>query len=602
MKTDLDTIRESFEQWYEAYDDSYRRADEVVRMSKGKMYTQEQLSILRDRGQPAEHFNIIALFNRSLQGYFSSVVNTMHAKSVGTNNVETANTINLGIDYTLRMNDWEIMKDRIQISNYNAGIMNIGYKMVARGTDKYGRQKNEIELEYIPYYEIIRDPKSRKMDYSDSRGIHRFRWIHEDEMAILFPNYDTSKLNPFSNETGVESADFSYLYNDRFVGRFHISDEYLVVHSCIVNNKGVTEEVWWCGDNELKRQNLDFDSLKFPYRSLMLNPEDEEASFFGIYSDVSESQKAINQALLQIQMLANGSKVLVENQSVEDLEEFETQWARVNSVIPIAKLAGVQVIEFSRDIANQYMIIDKALSRIQQVLHVNDAFLGQAYSQDSGKKVALQKNSAMMALRYLGVSFDMMYRYIGLDIIYLMRQYMTAEVEIENERSTGLEGEWKSINTPMMDETTGQPMSMTTLNQQGKLEKELINDPTTSFIFDRMDLKIESIPYDTDDSADKLMLEQTIAGPAGNLLMNANPGEFLKTVSLLTREYRTKNSSKVADQLDMIAQKMGALPWKDPREVAAGAPPPPGGVQPQQATGAQNIGSVMGLDNNITNK
>lgn len=68
MKTDLHTIKDTFVLGYDAYEESYLRADEVFNMSKGKMYTAQQLRILKDRGQPAEHFNIIALFNRSLMG------------------------------------------------------------------------------------------------------------------------------------------------------------------------------------------------------------------------------------------------------------------------------------------------------------------------------------------------------------------------------------------------------------------------------------------------------------------------------------------------------------------------------------------------------
>lgn len=171
-------------------------------------------------------------------------------------------------------------------------------------------------------------------------------------------------------------------------------------------------------------------------------------------------------------------------------------------------------------------------------------------------------------------------------------------IDTEDDKST--EGAWEDVNTPIMDVDTNQPLTMTVAGPDGKPVKEIINDPTKSFLFDRMDIKVESIPYDTDDTADKLMLEQTLQGPAGQLIMQANPGEYLKGVSLLTREYRTKNSGKVSDWLDNMAKAMGALPWQDPREVEQGTPP--GGNQPAQATGAGNMSSAMGLDTNVGNK
>ena len=606
MKTDLQTIKETFQMGYDAYENSYKRADEIVAMSKGKMYTAKQLRILAERGQPAEHFNVIALFNRSLQGYFSSVVNTIHTKSVGFSHVETANTLNIGIEYTLRVNDWDYLRDRLQLSAYNSGTMTVGYSIKKIGTDPFGRDMNQIELENVPYFEVVRDPKSRKPDYSDGRFQHRFRWLSEDEVEFLFPNCNLQKLSAFANETGVESADYKYTQNSRFSGNYNVFNEYLVVHSAIVDNKGVTWEVWWCGDTELKRQKLQFDSLRFPYRQLLVNSEDEDKEFNGIYNDVVESQKAINQAILQIQQLANGSKVLVEDNAVEDSDAFQTAWARVNSVIDVQKIAGIQVIEFSRDIAQQYTIIDKAFDRIQRVLHVNDAFLGNAFSQDSGKKVALQKNSAMMALRYIGMNLDMMYRFIGIDIIYLLRQYVDATMEIEQEETpgSGKKGVWSMVNVPLLG-LDDMPVTRTII-KDGKPFKKIINDPDYSFMFDRMNVKVESIPYDMDDSADKLMMENTLQGPAGQIVANANPGEYLKIASLSIREHRTKNSNKIADALDAMAAQMGSLPWVDPREVGAiggqaNLGTPAGGNQPNQTTGAGATASAMGLDNNINN-
>ncbi len=598
MKTDLQTIKDTFQMGYETYEESYRRADEVSAMAKGKMYTAKQLQILKDRGQPAEYFNVITLFNRSLQGYFSSVVNTIQAKSVGTSHVDSANILNIGIEYTLRMNDWDYKRDRLQLSCYNSGTMTVGYSIKKIGVDKLGRDINQIEIENVPYFECIRDQKSRKPDYSDGRFFHRFRWISEDEVLQLFPNANLSDLNPFSNETGVSAADYKYAFGSRFAGRYNVFNEYLVVHTNIVDNKGVTWEVWWCGDKELKRQKMPFDSLKFSYRQVLLDVEEEDGEFNGIYKDVVESQKAINQAILQIQQLANGSKVLVETNAVDDVEEFQIAWARVNSVIDVNRIAGIEHIEFSRDIAQQYVIIDKAFDRIQRVLHVNDAFLGNAFSQDSGKKVALQKNSAMMALRYIGMHLDIMYRFMGLDIIHLLRQYVNATMQMESEEQQQgqTKSVWSTVNTPLIG-LDNMPVTKVIV-KDGKPFKKIINDPATSFMFDRMNVKVESIPYDLDDSADKLMLENTLQGSAGQIIANAQPGEFLKIAALSIREHRTKNSNKIADAMDYMAKQMGALPWVDPREVNSA---PPGGEQPHQTTGAGATASAMGLDNNIQN-
>ena len=47
--------------------------------------------------------------------------------------------------------------------------------------------------------------------------------------------------------------------------------------------------------------------LKFAYRTITLN-SCKEPEFYGIHHDTYESQNAINQAILQIQLLANTNK------------------------------------------------------------------------------------------------------------------------------------------------------------------------------------------------------------------------------------------------------------------------------------------------------
>ena len=63
MKTDLESLRESFTLGYEVFEPSYKEANMINKMERGFVYTRDQLSTLRDRMQPAEYFNVILLFN-----------------------------------------------------------------------------------------------------------------------------------------------------------------------------------------------------------------------------------------------------------------------------------------------------------------------------------------------------------------------------------------------------------------------------------------------------------------------------------------------------------------------------------------------------------
>ncbi len=93
-------------------------------------------------------------------------------------------------------------------------------------------------------------------------------------------------------------------------------------------------------------------------------------------------------------------KAFVEEGAVENLATFTDQFNRVNAVIQVTSLAGIKVENLTREVLDQYTIIDKAMDRIQRVLSINDSFLGMAYASDSGSKVKLQQNQSIIALSY----------------------------------------------------------------------------------------------------------------------------------------------------------------------------------------------------------
>lgn len=605
MNTDLHTIRESFKLGYDAYLKSYREYDEVRSMYEGEMYNRQQLATLLDRGQPAEYFNVIQMFSRSLQGYFSSIVNTMQARALEEGDVMTANSINLALEYILRLNLWDVTKDTLQEKAFLAGLMATYYEIKPVGKDQYGRVKNEVVFESIEPYELVLDPKSHKADYSDARFLHRHRWISEDEIKQLFPR-TWKKLQANVNTTEAEVADLNYTYGDGFNNRWQMFNEYLVVHTNVVDNKGITWEVWWSGEVELKRQKMPFEDLRFSYRIIKLH-SGKKADFHGIFRDVVESQKAINQAILQIQQLANGTKLLVEKKAVDDLDEFETAWTRVNSVIGVNKILGIKEVDVSRDIANQYLIIDKALERIQRVLHINDSFLGQAFASDSGKKVSLQKQSSLMALRYLTTKLDVLYRSVALDLITLMRQYMTAQFEVDQTDDITAKVNWTRLNTPiMLPGPNGQPQPASEIVQGPKgPEREIINDPDYSLMFDRMDIKVESVAYEEASDADKLMIQNTLESPAGQMLGQAQPGYYFMIASLLAKQTKTVHSAEISAIFRKAGIALGSAPTLDPRELAlaqGGGQAGGGAPQPNAQTSGGAIASAMGADTNSMNK
>jgi hypothetical protein len=392
-------------------------------MYHNRQWEPEQILALENRGQPIETFNVIKLMVRTLIGYYSAVVNRAVIAPKQYSDITRATLLNDALQAVYERNAFNDIDDDVKMYGMLTGLFVSYTEVRASGNhDIFGRNEYDIKIEAINPEEIVIDPLSRKLDYSDARGIHRFRWVDEDTLKKEFgKNQKTiDKLDEYFNHLDIDEAEFTYRYQNEFVGRFKVDNMYLVVHSIIGD-----ESIFWCGDVELSRTKLDLGEAKSPYTVVRLHSSNIE-EYYGLFREVIESQKAINQALTQIQLLVNSNKVFVQDGSVEDIDEFAEAVSRVNSVVEVSDLAGIRLENMSQDVVDQYVIIDKAFERIKLVLGVNDAMLGQAFAGDSGRKVKLQQNTGLMTLRYLTAPLETYHRVQAYKVTKLITKYFTS--------------------------------------------------------------------------------------------------------------------------------------------------------------------------------
>ena len=419
MKTDLKSLQDSFETWYNVNLASRQEASEVIDLYHNRQWSRLQIQALEGRGQPKETFNIIKLMTRTLIGYYGTVVNRAVVEPRTYNDITKATLMNDAIQTVYERCDFETVDDDVKMYGFLTGLFVSHTSVRASGkTDMFGRNEYDISISEVNPEEVVIDPLSRKRNYSDARGIHRFRWLSAEEVKKEFgKNQKTiDKLEAYANHTTAYEADFTYRYDTEFIGKYKVDDMYLVVHSVIG-----TESIFWCGDVELSRTKLTY----CPYTVTKLQKTSKE-EYYGIFREVVESQKAINQALIQIQLMVNSNKVIVETDAVEDIDVFADSVARVNAVIEVNDLKGVLIQNLSNDVLQQYAIIDNGFNRIKQVLGVNDAMLGQAFAADSGRKVKLQKNNAIMTLRYVTSPLELYHKTLAVQVVELIKEYYTA--------------------------------------------------------------------------------------------------------------------------------------------------------------------------------
>jgi len=574
MKITIENLKDTFKIGYDTYLDSRIEANTVANYYHNRQYTDKQLSILENRGQPKETFNIVKLFSRQLIGYYSTVINTPKINPVQYSDIDTASILNDVTSQVLRDNSFKAEGEKVKLDGLLSGLMCSYINVEETGkSDNVGRKLYKITMEHVPSSEIVLDPLSTRADYKDARYIHRFKWLPKEEVINLFGKRKADKLDPYFNFLNIDEAEFEFKYNERFQGYYRQHDNFLIVHSIMKDNKGDTWSVYWAGDYILDKKKITYKKVKFPYRVVKLQDVTNQ-EYYGIFRDVMATQDAINQAVIQIQQMANSNKAFVQDGAVEDLADFTKTFNRVNAVIPVNNLAGVRVDNLNGDIQQQYIILDKAFDRIQRLLGINDSFLGMAYASDSGRKVKLQQNAAMVALRYITVKLEMFYTLLGWDIVNLIKQYYTANQVLRIADET-VGDRWIELNKPVqvpnpmtgqmsmvfdedIDPASGEPRT----DKNGNILMVPLNDSRTDISFTEVDLEITTNAYNDEDEKNQLMLETMLSGNVGNALMTVNPGGFMKAASLSVRSMKSKYSPDISQILEQTAQMLQPQPHK----------------------------------------
>lgn len=601
MSITVKDLQDKFRIGYDAHYTSIKEAMEIIDMYHNRQYTTDQLNTLSNRGQPPETFNVIKMFARMLLGYYSTVVNQVKTEPVNEDDIVTAGILQDLADYVFRTNNFTSEGDKIKLDGLLVGLMCSYTDVVETGeVDEFGRPKYNIEINHVPALEIILDPMSRLDDYSDARWIHRYKWIAEETFIRLYGKDKIKEVESYRNHLDIENGEYEDTYNTRAHGKYKYYDNYQVVHTIIEDEGGKVWSIHWCGEAILSKEEVTYKDVKNPYRVQKLHTSNR-TEFYGIFREIKATQQAINQALIKIQLMVNTQKAMIEDGAVEDLEEFEDQFYRVNSIIPVKDLAGIKIENLTREVLDQYTVIDKALDRIQRILSINDSFLGMAYASDSGSKVRLQQNASTVAQRYITAKIEQFYRLLGWDVINLIKQYFTAH-DVVRIADNYIGERWVEVNRPAMvpsginpdgspamrmvfEEVTNPASGEPLTDSDGNLIMAPIPTADTEIAFTKADITVSSVSYNDEDEKNQQILEQFVNGPMGNILSQVNPVGYFKAGSLAIRNTKTKYSLELSNILDETSQMMGG----SPQEAAMQQ-----GMLPGQGSQAEAINNLSG--------
>jgi hypothetical protein len=576
MKATLDDLRDSFKIGYEAYEPSLKESNEMWDLYHNRHYTDGQLAVLEQRGQPAETFNVVKLFARMLVGYYSTIVNTVKASPVNPRDIDNATLLNDTIANVFEDNRFDILGDQIKLGGLISGVLACEVTVEDTGTkDVFGRPINRINYSYVDNSQFVYDPASEQDDYSDARFLHRFKWLSSDAIIKTYGKATLERLVAYYNFLNVDEAEFSFT-NTEFAGSYRVFDNYLIVHTVMEDEDGERWSCHWTDGVMLRKSKITSQNTRWPYRIQFLHSSNIK-EYYGVFREVAQSQRAINQALIKLQLMINSEKAFVEKGAVDSIDDFTVSFNRVNAVIEVSDLKGIKIEQMSQDIATQYTVIDKALDRIQRVLGVNDSFLGMAYASDSGRKVKLQQSATIMSLRYVTARIESFYRSIGEDTAKLIQQYYTAnQVLMVSDEVVG--ERWIELNKPMTEfsgkrDAQGQPVMQPILlpeedpatgdimeDSAGNIILAPVNELETELRTMQFTVRIESSAYNDEDEKAQLLLETVLSGQVGMMMSQVNPAGFFKMSALSVKSMKTKYSPDIVAVLNETAAMLSNNP------------------------------------------
>ena len=598
MKATIQDLQDTFEIGYRAYEPSRKETREVMDLYHNRHFTAEQLSVLEERGQPPETFNVVKMFSRMLVGYFSTIVNTVTATPVNPRDATVAGLMNDTIKAVFEENRFDMIGDEIKLHGILSGVLCCETHPVTTGQlDQFGRPIHRIEHNYVSSTELVLDPSHTKDDYSDAMYLHRFRWLHEDRVARIFGADKLNDLTAYYNNLNIDEAEYDYNNpSGQQVGRYKLHNNYLVVHSVLEDSDGKRWSCFWSGDVMLEKIDITHRLTRWPYRVQILHQSDV-TEHYGLFREVVPSQHAINQAVIKLQQLVNTEKVYVEEGAVNDTDAFAVAVARVNAVVPVLSLKGIKVEKASNEVQEQYYIINNALDRIQKVLGINDSFLGMAFASDSGRKVKLQQNATIMSLRYVVARIESFYRSLGEDTANLIKQYFTAHQmlmvadEVLGER-------WVELNKPMEKfsgrfDQQGQPVMEPILEpvinpddgeyleRDGNIIYAPVNEMETELAYLEFKVRITSAAFNDEDERAQLLLETVMSGQVGGMMSQVNPAGFFKMAALAMKSMKTKYTPDIVEVLNETAQALGGNPEANQQAAAVAQGNPGQSQQPK---------------------
>ncbi len=298
-------------------------------------------------------------------------------------------------------------------------------------TDKYGNNLKELEFVHIDADEIYPDPYAKTLNYTDARFVTRAFWIPKES---LYPRYSKERIDSVSSSTDyidelTSTYDMSYALSSVATPMVCLRYTWFKEYDPARGGDKVRYAIW-VSDMILEIGDSPYSHQQIPTR-LRRCFKGDRGEFFGMFRNLKPLQDQINYAANRVANMLGSSKLLVDEDAVDDIETFKDEYSKDNAVVVMNKDA-VQKGKF-KEISQADRIvqiqgrINELKAEAKTVAGFNEEALGVAVNRLSGYAIEQRQRTGLMGMMHYidsSASFD---RDVFAYAIELIKQYFDAQ-------------------------------------------------------------------------------------------------------------------------------------------------------------------------------
>lgn len=347
---------------------------------------------------------------------------------------------------------------------------------------------------------IIFDSTYRRLDMSDCRYIFRVKWVDLDVAIALFPErkaqlemaatdgYDTWGADSEDGDEAMDSHEYERTlsgasrddmnygrkrvrlieawfrvperveklrgWTSDFRGEIYDPDDerhqeeiasgravvsvgpVMRMHCAIMT----TSDLLWFGPSPYRHNN-------YPFTPIWGFRRARDGMPYGVIRSMRGMQDDINKRMSKAQYILASEKVLVEEGAIDDIDEFRREIARPDS-LAVLKNGGLQRVQIGigKELSQAHLeLASRSINMIQQVGGVTDELLGRSTNAVSGVAVQARQEQGSVATNKLFDNLRLAFQQHGEKELSLIEQFMTEQKQFRITNSRGTP-EYVSVN------------------------------------------------------------------------------------------------------------------------------------------------------------